>query len=453
MPDSVLVIGGGIAGIEAALNLADYGLKVYLCDDDTSIGGLMARLDKTFPTNDCSICIEAPKMYEVQMHPNIELLTHSYVRKIKGSAGKFKVTIVKKARFVDDEKCKGCGKCAEACPVIIPDDLDGKIGGVRKLVGVAFPQAVPNTYFVDDRCRFGKMNDKGACVGRCIVDCSQCRECQIAQCVVACRKEGAEAVVLWQKDKRVKIEVQSIVVATGVEPFTPPEGHYGYDRYENVLTGMQFERLMNAGGPTSGEVVRTSDKKHPKRIAWIQCVGREKRVGIPYCSKVCCMISTKQSIIAKEHDPEVDAVILYNNLKAYGKGFDEFVNRAKEHGVRFVKGKPSDIFEDPGTKNLFVRYEDLDTGKLVDMEADMVVLSTGLIPCTRNEKLAGRLGIDLNERGFFKERDPVNAPLESTVEGIYLCGGATGPIDISESVTQAIAASLKASVPRCRNGT
>ena len=198
--EAVLVIGGGIAGIEAALNLADYCQRVYLCDDTSSIGGLMARLDKTFPTNDCSICIEAPKMYEVQTHPNIELLTNSYVKKVKGSVGDFKVTVVKKARFVDEEKCKGCGKCIEACPVTICDDLDGKIGGKRKLIHVDFPQAVPNTYYVDDRCRFGKMNEEGACVGRCIVDCSQCRECQIAECVVACRKEGADAVLLWQKD-------------------------------------------------------------------------------------------------------------------------------------------------------------------------------------------------------------------------------------------------------------
>jgi heterodisulfide reductase subunit A len=446
MPDSVLVIGGGIAGIEAALNLAEYGLKVYLCDDTSSIGGLMARLDKTFPTNDCSICIEAPKMYEVQTHPNIELLTNSIVRKVKGKAGDFTVTVVKQPRYVDEEKCKGCGKCVEVCPVTVPDELDGKIGGTRKLISAPFPQAVPNTYVVDRRCRDGQMRNQGACIGECIVDCSQCRECQIAQCVVACRKEGAEAVVLWQKEERQKIQVRSIVVATGVQPYVPPDGHYGYNKYTNVLTNVDFERLMNAGGPTGGDVVRLSDPTHPRRIAWVQCVGRDHEFGVPYCSKVCCMIATKQAIIAKEHDPDVEAVILYNNLKTYGKGFQEFADRASGHGVRFVIGKPSDVFENPTDKSLRVRYENIAAGEIQEMDVDLLVLSTGLVAGTRNPKLAERLGVELDELGFFKERDPVNAPLESTADGIYLCGGATGPIDISESVTQAIAASLKASM-------
>ena len=477
MTSGVLVIGGGIAGIEAALNLADLGERVYLLDDTPSIGGLMARLDKTFPTNDCSICIEAPKMYEVQTHPNIQLLTNSIVRKVKGQAGAFKVTVVEKAKFVDDEKCKGCAKCVEACPVSIPDELDGKLGGIRKLIGLPFPQAVPNTYVVSPLCRFGHMNAQGACVGRCIIDCSQCRECQIAECVVACRKEGAEAVLLWQKDRRHKLKVKSIIVATGVEPYEPPADHYGYNHYDNVLTTMQFERLMNAGGPTEGDIIRPSDGKHPKRIGWVQCVGREvglkkgaeaRSTGIPtrayperpeagqgghlpYCSKVCCMFSTKQTIIAREHDPEVQAYIFHHNLKDYGKGFSDFVRRAEGHGVRYVKGKPSDVFQDPVTKGLTLRYEDLDTGCLHDLELDLLVLATGLLPGPRNQKLAQRLGIELNERGFFAERDPIFAPLESTVEGIYLCGGATGPIDISESVTQAIAASLKAAAMGGKN--
>ncbi len=446
--ESVLVIGAGIAGIEAALNLANYGLKVYLVDDTPSIGGVMARLDKTFPTNDCSICIEAPKMYEVQKHPNIEILSNTDIRRVNAKDGQFQVRALQKARYIDSTKCKGCGKCIEVCPLNVPDELDAKIGGQRKLIYIPFPQAVPNIYVIDPRCRFGKLKEQGACVGGCIIDCIQCRECPIAKCVKACKDEGADAVVLWERDKPIDIYVKSIIVATGIDVLEPPTGFYGYNLYPNVITHMQFERLMNAGGPTQGEIIRPSDKKHPKRIAWIQCVGREKRIGIPYCSKVCCMIATKQNIIAQEHDSSVETFIFYNNLKAYGKGFYEFSQRARELGVKYIKGKPSDVYEDPETRNLFVRYENMETGKVKEQEVDLLVLSTALVPGKRNKHLSKALKIDLDKDGFFKEPDPVNAPLETKVKGIYLCGGATGPIDISESVTQAMAASLKAAGPR-----
>lgn len=448
MSEGILIIGGGIAGINAALNAADYGCKVYLVDDTPSIGGMMARLDKTFPTNDCSICIEAPLMYEVDNHPNIEILTNTEVRRVNKSNGTFTVRFLKKAKFIDEEKCTGCGACMEACPVSVPDDLDGKIGGMRKLISMSFPQAVPNVSVIDPRCRHGKMRDQGACVGGCVVDCSQCRECPIALCVKACKEEGKDAVLLWQSDKLMDIEVKSIIVATGIRSAEPDTGLYGYNIYDNVITNTQFERLMNAGGPTAGQIIRPLDKKHAEKIAWIQCAGRGLAKGLPYCSKVCCMIAAKQTIITKEHDASVNTLIFYNDLKAYGKGFWGFYQKAIENGVKYIRARPYDVFEDPETKNLTVRYENLDTGEIEEEVVEILVLSTGLIPSERNKRLAKVLKIELDNLGFFKEIDPLFSPLETNVEGIYVCGGATGPIDISESVVQASAASMKAVIKK-----
>jgi heterodisulfide reductase subunit A len=448
MSEEILVMGAGVAGINCALNAARYGTKVYLVDDTPSIGGMMARLDKTFPTNDCSICIEAPQMYEVDNEPNIEVLTNTEIRKVRKADGGFKVRLVKKARFIEEEKCTGCGACVKACPVSVPDEMDGKVGGMRKLIYMPFPQAVPNVVVLDPDCRLGKMRDRGSCVGGCVVDCSQCRECPIALCVKACQKEGKDAVRLWQANKNIDLDVKSIVVAAGIMDAKPTAGLHGYGLYDNVITNMQFERLMNAGGPTAGQIIRPSDGKHAHRIAWFQCAGRGLSTGLPYCSKVCCMIAAKQTIITKEHDASVETAVFHNDLKAYGKGFWGFYEKAREKGVRYVHGRPFDVTEDSVTKDLNIRYEDMDQGELKTETFDLVVLSTGLVPSDRNERLAKVLGIELDHLGFFKEKDPMTAPLETGVEGIYLCGGATGPIDIAESVVQAAAAGMKAILRR-----
>ncbi|UCF95324.1 MAG: CoB--CoM heterodisulfide reductase iron-sulfur subunit A family protein, partial [Desulfobacterales bacterium] len=340
----------------------------------------------------------------------------------------------------------GCGACVEACPVSVADAMDGKIGGRRKLVSMAFPQAVPNVVSIDPRCRHGEMRAAGACVGECAVDCSQCRECPIALCVKACEKEGKKAITLWQANKNLSLEVQSIVVATGIKDAPPAGDLLGYGAYANVITNTEFERLMNAGGPTAGEIIRPSDRKHAKKIAWVQCAGRGLAAGkgTPYCSKICCMIATKQTIITKEHDPAVEATIFYNDLKAYGKGFWDFLRKANENGVKYIRARPYEVFEDPQTQNLTVRYEDLATGAVCRHEVELLVLSTGIIPNERNPKLAKVLKLELDHLGYFREPDPLGAPLETNVAGIYLCGGATGPIDIAESVAQATAAAMKA---------
>jgi len=423
--NAVLVVGGGIAGIQAALDLANRGIMVYLLEKSPSIGGRMAQLDKTFPTMDCSICILAPKMMECFRHPNIKLLAYSEVKEVKGSAGNFVVKVLKKPRFIDIDKCTGCGECTEKCPVRVENEFDMGMGK-RKAVFMAFPQAVPRVAVIDnDSCLFFQ---KGVC----------------KICEKFCQ---AQAINFDQKAEEITLNVSSIILATGLESWNPVSiSEYGYKRHANVLLSLEFERLINASGPTQGELKRPGDGKKPRVIVFIQCVGsRSEEKWFPYCSSVCCMYATKEAILVREHNPECVVYILYTDLRVFGKRFQEFVTRAKEEwGVNYINGRASVVIEDPVTENLFVRYENVPEGKMEELCADLVVLCPALIPREDNKFLAKTLGLELDRFGFLKTKDPLLMPVETNVDGILVCGYCQSPKDISESVTQACAAAEKA---------
>ncbi len=417
----VLVIGAGISGMHAALDLADQGFKVLVVERQASIGGTMVKLDKTFPTNDCAICIAAPRMVELARHPNITLLTSAQVERVSGSAGNFEVLIWRQATYVDPEKCTGCGDCANACPVEVDDVFNGRLSR-RKAIYLQFPQAVPAIYTID----------YGNCVG-----CGACDR--------AC---AAGAIAFLRRSRPMTATVSSIVVATGFETLEPTEmrKEYGYGRYPNVVTAIQYERLLSASGPTGGAVARPSDGRHPERVAWIQCVGsRSVQGGYPYCSKICCMYATKEALITLEHAPSTEATIFYMDLRAYGKDFQQFYRRAAGQGVRYVRGRPAAVEEDRD-RRLVVTYEDTLSGAVRRERFDLLVLSTAIVPAPENRRLARALGIEVDAYGFFAPRDPLLDPLRSSREGIFLAGGAQGPNDIPDCVAQASGAAGLAAV-------
>jgi len=417
---AVLVIGGGIAGIQASLDLANRGLKVYLVEKTPSIGGRMAQLDKTFPTMDCSICILAPKMIECLRHPNITLLTYSEIESVSGSVGNFTVKVLKKPRFIDEKKCTGCGECAQYCPIEVTNEFDMNLG-VRKAIYIPFLQAVPLKYTINEE------------------NCIKCGLCQ--------RVCKAGAVDFDQKPETINLNVGAIIVATGFELFDAGSiSEYGYGRYRDVLISLEFERLLSASGPTGGHLLRLSDGRIPRRIVFIQCVGsRSQRGELPYCSSVCCTYATKEAILIREHEPECEVYICYMDLKVFGKGFQDFVNRAKEEwGVEYIKGRPSSIEEDSKAGHLLIRYEDILKGEIKEIAADMVVLCPALIPNQVNQELAKLLNVELEEYSFFKPKDTLFAPVDTSVPGVFICGYCQGPKDIPESVAQASGAAARA---------
>jgi heterodisulfide reductase subunit A len=424
---AVLVVGGGIAGIQASLDLADKGFMVYLVEKAPSIGGHMAQLDKTFPTLDCSACILTPKMVDIVNHPNINLMTYSEIKSIDGFIGNFKVKIVKKARYINEALCTGCGTCAEKCPVKgIPNEFDLGLGE-RKATYIPFPQAVPLKYTIDeDNCLHFTKGVCGVCAKFCPVD----------------------AIDFDQKDEEIEFEVGTIIVATGYDLFDSSlKSEYGYDIYKDVITNLEFERLVNAAGPTSGRLICPSDGKEPERIAFVQCIGSRDELTNPYCSRICCMASIKHAHQIKEKNPNAQVYIFYIDLRAFGKGYEEFFWRVQEEGVNFVRGKIAEVFKKPESEKLTVLFEDTLLSQVREMEFDMVVLAAGLIQRTEAEQIQKILKLSLGPDRFFLEAHPKLRPVETHIAGVYLCGCAQGPKDIPDTVAQASAAASQASIP------
>ncbi len=429
---AVAVIGGGIAGVQASLDLADMGFAVHLVESTPSIGGAMAMLDKTFPTNDCSMCILSPKLVDCARHPNITIHTLSEVTGIEGRPGNFTVNVRIKPRYVNISKCTSCGECERVCPIKIPDDFDQGLR-MRKAAYKYYPQAIPNTYAID---KDGKPGFRG------------CINCML--CVKAC-KPGA--IDHSQKAEDLSLNVGAVILAVGARPFDPTEKkEFGYGRYKNVLTSLQFERVLSASGPYQGKVLRPSDMKPPQKIAWVQCVGsRDKQVGNEQCSAMCCMYTAKEAVIAKEHDPNIQAKVFYIDVRSFGKDFDRYVERAKEkHGIEYVRSRISEI-EERGNNDLLLRYED-ECGELCEELFDMVVLSIGLCMDDNRKAMLEGLGLKKNPFGF--AFSTAEDPIISASPGVFLCGSFQEPQAIPESVMQAsAAASHAAALLRKARGT
>jgi heterodisulfide reductase subunit A len=417
-----LVIGAGISGVQAALDIADAGYEVILVERKPSIGGHMAQLSETFPTLDCSQCILTPKMVEVSRHPRIKLMTYSEVLEIGGFLGNFDVKILKKPRYVDESLCNGCNECAEVCPVVVPNEFEQGLSS-RHAIYVPFPQAVPSVYTLDAE----------ACLGLFPLACEKCRSvCEV------------QAINYDQEPEIIEEKVGAVVVATGYDLY-PIENikEYGNGRTPDVIDGLHFERLLSASGPTQGEVRRPSDGKIPKEVVFVQCAGsRDTERGKPYCSKICCMYTAKHAMLYKHKVPDGQAYIFYIDVRAGGKGYEEFYQRGvEEDGTVYLRGKVSRVFQDDG--KVVVWGSDTLTGKKIEIAADLVVLAAPIVPSEGTEELAKRLKIQTDINGFMNEVHPKLRPVESITAGFFLAGAGQAPKDIPEAVAQASGAASK----------
>lgn len=414
---SVMVVGGGISGIQAAIELAGSGLKVFLVEKGPAIGGHMAQLDKTFPTNDCSMCILSPKIIECSRNPNIEIMTLSELENVTGQAGHFHATIFQKPRYIDLVRCTGCGECPDWCPVKVNDPFNENLS-LHKAINIPFPQAAPAAAIIEEQCPYLLRRECGVCAPQC----------------------KAKAIDFEQKAKRVDIEVGAFILAPGYDPFPAGcKGEYSYGRMANVITSLEFERMLSSFGPFQGKVLRPSDQRPAKRIAWIQCVGsRDALCGNTYCSAVCCTQAVKQVILSKELDKETRATVFYNDMRTFGKGFEQYFESAKKlPGVDFVRCIVSTIKERQQTRNLVIRYV-APEGAIRDEEFDLVVLSVGLKPAISSRNLAQTLGVELNSHGFARTSD--FAPVATCQPGVFVAGTFRQPMDIPDSVVTATAA-------------
>lgn len=417
-----LIIGGGIAGIQAALDVADAGFEVVLVEREPTIGGNMVKLDKTFPTLDCSACINTPKMVAVAQHPRVKLYTYAQVEEVSGYIGNFKVRIRQKAKYVDHSKCTGCGTCWARCPVSVKDEFNLGLGE-RSAIYIPFPQAVPN---------------------KPVIDAAHCRQLTKGKCGVCAKICPAKAVDYNQQDEIIEVDVGAIVVATGygLFPWEKVYGEYGYGRYPDVISGMAFERLVNAAGPTGGKIQRPSDGKEPKTVVFIQCVGsRDEAKGKAYCSRICCMYTAKHAHQVLEKIPGARVYVFYIDVRTFGKGYEEFYRRVMEEGAVYIRGRVSKVFQE-GPK-LIVKGADTLLGEQVEIAADMVVLATGVTPAEGAHDLARMIGIPVDKDGFFQEAHPKLRPVETHTGGVFLAGACQGPKDIPDTVAQASGAAAK----------